>query len=162
MILTVCIPEERKAVLIGRKGKIKKFIEKQTNTKIIINNNVEIKGSYAEKIYKAMEIVKAIGRGFSPETAFNLLDDENQLNIITLKSETKKTITRLMARVIGRNGSAKKKIEMFTDSHISVFGKTVAIISKWDKLDVASKNHTLCGIRNQYLQCTSLKTYEPI
>ena len=35
--------------------------------------------------FKAMEIVTAIGRGFSPENAMTLLEGENTLHVIDLR-----------------------------------------------------------------------------
>ena len=40
--------------------------------------------------FKAMEIVTAIGRGFSPENAMTLLKGENTLHVIDLKRVCRK------------------------------------------------------------------------
>ena len=66
------IPKERVAVLIGKKGEIKKQIEQATNTKLKIDSkegDVEISGEDALKLYATREIIRAIGRGFNPEIA---------------------------------------------------------------------------------------------
>ena len=54
--------------------------------------------------FKAIEIVTAIGRGFSPDNAMTLLKGENSLHVIDLrefvgKSQTQ--IERIKGRIIG-------------------------------------------------------------
>lgn len=138
MIATVMIPEERKSVLIGKDGRVKKQLEEKTKTKVTVEFDVSIEGESLD-VLKAQQIVKAIGRGFSPEKAFLLLDDEYQLNVISLSGETPNTIKRLFARVIGRQGKTRRKIEQCTEAYISVYGKTVSIIGKSSDLGVATR-----------------------
>lgn len=140
MIKILLIPEERKSVLIGRNGKVRKAIEKKTNTKIAVavENDVTIEGEGLD-VLNAEEIVKAIARGFSPQRAFILLDEEYQLNVITLNDEKYNTIKRLLARVIGRDGRTRRKIEQLTGSYVSVYGKTVSIIGKSEGMDTATR-----------------------
>ena len=134
----VLIPDERTAVLIGKNGRTKAKLEKSTKTKIEVEDGVEISGEGLD-VLKASEIVKAIGRGFSPRTAFLLLDDNFVLEIVSLEGETKNTIKRLMARVIGRDGSSKKIIEEKTGCQISVYGKTVSVVGPSDKIEKGTK-----------------------
>jgi ribosomal RNA assembly protein len=136
MIEIVMIPDERKNVLIGKDGSVKKHIEKATNTKIIIEDGVVIEGESLDVI-KAQQIVKAIGRGFSSTNALLLLDDEYQLIVISLIGETHNTIKRLFARVIGKDGRTRRKIEYSTGTLISVYGKTTSIIGKGKELQTA-------------------------
>ena len=127
MIEIFSIPRERKAVLIGKNGSIKERIEKGTYTKIKIHEDVKIEGEFFN-VVKAKNIVLAISRGFSPEKAFLLMDDSYELRIISLKEERENTVKRLMARVIGKKGAARRIIESETNTTISVYGKTVSII----------------------------------
>lgn len=138
MIVTVMIPEERKSVLIGKEGSVKKLLEEKTKTKITIELDVSIEGESLNAL-KAQQIVKAIGRGFSPEKAFMLLDDEYQLNVISLSGESPNTIKRLFARVIGRQGKTRRKIEQCTGALVSVYGKTVSVIGKSSGLEAATR-----------------------
>jgi ribosomal RNA assembly protein len=132
----VSIPDERKAILIGRGGKIKEEIEKKTSTSIRILDYVRIEGP-VDGLLKAQNVVHAIGRGFSPKHAFMLLDEEYQLEIITLNEDNENTRKRLLARIIGRQGQARKNIEKQTNTSISVYGKTVSIIGLPDDIDLA-------------------------
>jgi len=136
MIESVAIPEERKAVLIGDKGKTKRSIEGKTNTKIHIADIIEVEGESLD-VYKARSIIKAIGRGFSPPKAMLLLKEDYALDIMSLQGENENTIHRLMARVIGRNGSARRKIELKTHTCISIYGKTVAVIGNPENTKIA-------------------------
>lgn len=138
MIDEIKIPEQRKGVLIGEKGLVKTEIGKKTNTVISIDDGIEIEGE-ALNVLKAKEIIKAIGRGFSPEKAFKLLDDEFRLIIISLGQETDKRMRRMFSRIIGRNGRCKRKVEMRTNTDICIYGKTVSIIGDWRNVEKASE-----------------------
>lgn len=138
MIDEIKIPEQRKGVLIGEKGLVKTEIGKKTNTVISIDDGIEIEGK-ALDVLKAKEIIKAIGRGFSPEKAFKLLDDEFRLIIINLEQETDKRMRRMFSRIIGRNGRCKRKVEMRTNTDICIYGKTVSIIGDWRNVEKASE-----------------------
>ena len=136
MMEIIAIPRQRKPVLIGRNGSVKERIEKETKTKIRISEDVKIEGE-ALSVLKAKDIVRAIARGFSPEKAFMLLDEDCQLDIITLVNENENTRERLFARVIGRKGKTRNIIEQKTGAFLSVYGKTVAIIGRHDQLSRA-------------------------
>lgn len=138
MIEIVNIPEERKAVLIGKKGLVKKELEQKTNTRINIREQVEIEGDVLN-IIKVKEIIKAIGRGFTPEKAFKLLNENCQLDIISLNGESKKTIKRLFGRVIGKKGVVRERIEKETGTNISVYGKTISIIGSGEEIESAKE-----------------------
>ena len=137
------IPIARVAVIIGKKGETKKQIEKESNTKIKITKEGEVtitaEDSFDAWITKS--IIKAIGRGFSPEIALLLLDDAYSFEIVEMKdwAKTDKAMARLRGRVIGEHGKSREKIEDLTDSYISVFGKTVGIIAKVEKMPFVRK-----------------------
>ncbi len=125
-MIFVSIPNERKAILIGKDGTTKIKLEKKTGTKITVADEVAIEGDWETEV-RAAEVVKAIGRGFSPSKALSLTRKDIFLDVISLKGSPN-TIKRLMARVIGTSGKAKANIERFCGVSISVYGKTVSII----------------------------------
>ena len=87
---TLKIPKERIAVLIGTKGKIKLDLEKSTNTKIDVDSaegEVTVSGQDGIALFVAREIIRAIGRGFSPEIAFLLQKQDYGLEIIPLEAK---------------------------------------------------------------------------
>jgi ribosomal RNA assembly protein len=137
------ITKERIGVLIGKKGMTKREIEEKTKTNILIDSEeglVAIEGEEADGFLRAVEIVKAIARGFSPERAFTLFEDEDlYLEIIDLSdvADGPGKMERIRGRIIGREGKSRSQIEDLTSTEISVYGKTVAIIGMIDQVKVA-------------------------
>ena len=128
------IPKKRVAVLIGKKGQIKKLIERKTKTKILISKEGEVKISSDENIniFNTSPIILAIARGFNPDIALMLLDENFCLEMIQLKeiSRSEKDQIRIRSRVIGREGKARVMLEKLTNTFISFYGKTISIIGK--------------------------------
>lgn len=127
------IPEKRVAVLIGKKGSTKYLIQKQTKTKIDVSKDgdVFIQSDDGLNCFLASNIIKSIGRGFNPDIAITLLDEENHFELIDITEFTgksQKKFRRIKARVIGREGRARKLLERLTKCNISVYGKTVCVI----------------------------------
>ncbi len=133
MIKELTIPKSRMAVLIGKNGETKRMIESKTKTKIKINGFIRISGDLLGILF-AENIVRAIGRGFSPENAFQLLDEEKTLYIIQLPDNA---LRRIRSRLIGTHGKARRNLERFTHTMISVYGKTVAIIGSYEDAEKA-------------------------
>ena len=132
MIKELKIPSERVGVLKSSLNKIRET----TNTKISVRENtVTIEGE-ALDVWKAKDIVKAIGRGFAPEKAMNLLNDDNVLYVINLSEHgmSENKMKRVKGRIIGRHGKTRRKIEELSGSMVSVYGKTVSIISPFNKV----------------------------
>ncbi len=140
---SVLVPESRIAVLIGRNGKTRKEIEEKTSAKLRISKTGEVTISgEGESVFLAKDIVKAIARGFNPRVAFKLLDPNYSLEIIDLHDfyNTKNSIIRIKGRVIGEKGRIRELIESSTDSYISVFGDTIAIIAPYYTMPYAKES----------------------
>jgi ribosomal RNA assembly protein len=137
------ITRERIGVLIGKKGITKREIEEKTKTTILVDSEeglVSIEGKEADGFLRAVEVVKAIARGFSPERAFRLFEDEDlYLELIELSdiADTAAKLERIRGRIIGRDGKSRSQIEDLTNTEISVYGKTVAIIGMIERVKVA-------------------------
>ncbi len=141
------IPGERIGVLIGKKGEVKNSIEKLTQTKLKIDSETGAVVIIPEKRlddplspWKARNMIKAIGRGFNPEIAMRLIDDNITLAIISIPDyvgRSKKAIARQKGRVIGRGGITRKIIHEMTGVDISVYGKTVALIGEFENVMIA-------------------------
>lgn len=141
---SVKAPMERIAAIIGTKGSTKKDIEKKGSVKLSIdseNGVVEVSGKEPLKLLQSVNAVKAIARGFSPEKALKLFEEDFLLDIIELSDITrsKKEAENLRGRIIGTRGKARTKIEEDTNSFISVYGKTVSIIAKAADIAIARK-----------------------
>ena len=129
------IPKERVAVVIGKKGSTKRLLERKTKTKISISKegDVIISGQDNINLYVTSLVVKAIGRGFNPDFALLLTDENNTLEIIPIEDfskKSKKGMMRIKARLIGKEGKARYMLEVLTNTHISIYGKTAAIIGE--------------------------------
>ena len=144
----VRIPMDRVAVLIGPEGKTRNKIEDKTNVSLSINSQTgevviddhEVNNPFI--IFKIENIVKAIGRGFSPEKAFKLLDDNYDLFIFDIHDYVKKKsshVHRMKARMIGTNGKTKRVLEEITGSEISIYGHTVSVIGHVFDIDITKK-----------------------
>ena len=133
------IPKKRLDELKSKKRELNK-LQKLTNTKISINEDIIIDGEGID-IFQTKNILKAFGRGFSIDDSLYLLDEEYSLEIINLKDYTKSKnrMIVLKSRIIGTKGKTKKYIEQYTNTKISIYGKTISIIGKWDKVNIAKK-----------------------
>jgi ribosomal RNA assembly protein len=135
------IPHERVGALIGVGGAVRKEIEKRTGTAIKIEEgDVSIEGEGLGSM-TAKDVVLAIGRGFSPEVAFNLFREEHVLEIIPLSEMvgTEKEMARAKGRIIGTKGKTRAVIEGVTRTSVSVYGKSVAIIGRYDEVQTAKE-----------------------
>ncbi len=133
MKYSLLIPREREKVLTQE---VISRIENELGVKLTKQGNeIEVEGEGIEA-YKAVNIIKAIARGFAPENAFLLFDDTNVLEIIEIPGNENARI-RIRARIIGRNGIVRKNIERMTNCKISVYGKTVSIIGSLEKVQIA-------------------------
>jgi len=142
------IPKERVGVLIGPDGATKKYIEKTLSVNIQINSETgDIKLELAKEaedptlLFKAKDVVTAIGWGFSPQHAFRLIrDEEAVLDVIDLRAifgRSESDIRRIKGRIIGMNGKTRKIIEELTDTNVAVYGHTVSIIGTIEQDQVA-------------------------
>ncbi len=143
------IPIERIGVLIGHNGETKKDLEKRSGLKIeidskegeVIIDDHESKNPLMTIIIE--NVVRAIGRGFSPEKAEFLFNADADFFIFDLHDYVGKKdthIRRLKSRVIGKEGKTKRVLEYLTDSKISVYGHTISIISDVEKMNILKKS----------------------
>lgn len=152
----VRIPGSRVKVLLGREGATKRRIEKKCKVSLTVDSegDVDIEGE-PEDVFFAKDVVKAIGRGFAPEVALKLMDQDYGLYIIPLKEVvgSEAAISRLKARVIGEKGRIKGQIEHATDSFLSIYGNTIGIISRADTMEYAKEAIAMLvdGVRHSTL-----------
>jgi ribosomal RNA assembly protein len=138
------IPEDRVGVLIGTGGVTRRAIARATATDIAVDateGEVRITSPDTDPMaaLRARDIVLAIGRGFSPERANRLLKDDTYFQVLDIKFTTghrdKAGLRRIRARIIGRAGRARARIEELSGCSVSIYGSTVALIGKEDQLD---------------------------
>jgi len=133
--MDIKIPEERVGVLVGPGGSMKRLIEEKTKTTLEIDSETgTVRVASAEdplQALRVMDLVKAIGRGFSPERALSILDDDMlMLDVLDLSKMvgTKSDMARIKGRIIGRDGRSREIMEQLSGSKVSVYGKTVALL----------------------------------
>jgi ribosomal RNA assembly protein len=145
--MTAVIPRERVGVLVGHAGNTKSTIE----TKLFVDLKIDSPSGTVEIGVKpeapdpsgalqAKDIIVAIGRGFSPERAFRLFNEETALDIIDLHDfcgKNEAEIRRIDGRIIGREGKTRRILEELTGASISVSGHTVSIIGNYDAIAMA-------------------------
>lgn len=142
------IPKERVGALIGPEGRIKKVIEGKLMVELQIDSESGgVTLTLAEKaedpslLFRAQDVVSAIGRGFSPEHAFRLINDEDtMLDVIDLRTvfgRSESDIRRIKGRIIGMNGKTRRIIEELTDTNVAVYGHTVSILGNIEQAEAA-------------------------
>ncbi len=145
---TVRVPSDRVGVIVGRNGRVKRRIEKLTNTRIEVNPEGIVTITSPENtedpilIWKARDMVRAIARGFSPSRALTLIDEDARLIIISLRDvvgTSPNQLKRVAGRLIGENGRTRRVIEQITETKISVYGRTVSIIGVDPGLEYAQR-----------------------
>jgi ribosomal RNA assembly protein len=137
-------PRDRIGVIIGTNGSTKSEIEKRGEVTIDIDSEegVVIIESDSINALRAVDVVKAMARGFSPERAYRLFDDEMvMLDVLDLtkRVSTPKELKRIMGRIIGKDGKTRELIESLTGSFISVYGKTVSVIGYPEQTQIVRK-----------------------
>jgi ribosomal RNA assembly protein len=134
----VRVPRERVGVIIGRSGEEKKELEELLKVKLSVDSEtgdvmVRAESSDLEEVdpFKAIEVIDAIGKGFSPERARKLLKEDQTFTVIDLRETTgrsKSSMERIKGRIIGEGGKARRVIEELTGASISIYGHYVSII----------------------------------
>ena len=143
----VRIPKERVGILIGPEGRVKQYIEEKLQVKLEVDSEGSVTIVLSEKasdpslLLKAKDVVTAIGRGFSPEVAFRLIRNEDEifdmvdLRLIFGRSES--DIKRVKGRIIGADGKTRRLIEELTEADVVVYGHTVGLIGSFEQVDAA-------------------------
>jgi ribosomal RNA assembly protein len=140
------IPKDRIGAMIGPGGEVKRDIEKRTGIRVDVDSEtgeVTIDYDHAKDpvmVLKVNDIVKAIGRGFSPARASRLLKDDVYFALIDIQDYIGKrpdNVRRMKARLIGTGGKTRRIIEELSEAELSIYGDTVAIIGGAEALDIA-------------------------
>jgi ribosomal RNA assembly protein len=144
----VRIPRERVGVLVGPDGRVKQHIEEKLTVELQIESEsggvtivLSEKATDPSLLFKAKDFVTAIGRGFSPEHAFRLIRNDDDIfdfiDLRTIFGRSESDIKRVKGRIIGANGKTRKLIEELTEANVVVYGHTIGIIGTYEQADVA-------------------------
>ena len=145
----VKIPQKRIGALIGPNGEVKKSIEDATKTILDIDSEdgiVDISPTEDMEdplgVWNANDIVKAIARGFNPDVAIKLIDDDMYLEIIQLPlliGKSKNALARYKGRIIGKDGKTREIIMEMAEVDMAVYGKTVSFIGPIENIQIAKE-----------------------
>jgi ribosomal RNA assembly protein len=151
----VRVPRDRIGVIIGKNGKVKGEIQDKCNVLIEIDSKTgdAIISSQPEPMstrmepFKAVEVITAISKGFSPRRAYRLIDgEEDTFQLIDLRDfagKSSNSMERIKGRIIGEQGKSRRTIEDLTGVYISVYGHSVGLIGKSDQIKIASDAVTM-------------------
>lgn len=141
------VPAERIAVLIGKKGAVVERIKQECVVDVEIESatgNVVVgydtKSLLEGNPFKALEIISAIARGFSPEKAFKLLHEDIVFQLLDMRDyvgNSQSSISRVKGRIIGERGKSRRTIEELSGADVSIYGHTVGFIGIFDAIKVA-------------------------
>lgn len=128
-----------KTILIEKVNKIKKvvrFLESKLNVKLTLKKNVLTVIATEFQEYLTEKIIQAIEFGFDAEDALLLKNQDFTLEFINVKGHTHRSnLKDVRARIIGKEGKAKRTIEELTGSVIVVNMNTVGIIADSEHLE---------------------------
>jgi ribosomal RNA assembly protein len=145
--ITTKVPLDRVGVIIGGGGSVIDMLRRRLGVSVKVDSTtgaVVIEpispSTPVANLLKAREYIDAIGYGFSPERAERLLDEDQVLLVIDLKSyvgDSENHLKRIKGRIIGEGGRARRNLEEITNTYISVGEATVAIIGGFEEAEVA-------------------------
>jgi len=138
----VKVPDDRIGVLIGAGGETMREIEDRAEVRLDIDSetgNVRVeKVGDPVKGLKGPDIVRAIGRGFAPEDAMRLLEDDMMmfdLIDIDAASRNKRDLRRHKGRLIGEDGRTRELMQELTGASVTIYGSTLGIIGGPEQVD---------------------------
>ena len=140
------VPLSRVGAVIGPKGKTKRKLEQLSGCKLLIESEegiIEISEQNVKDPLKGLQLIsaaRAIGRGFNPEKAYQLLEMDYYLEVVDIRDyvgRSKKRLGIIRGRLIGREGKTRRIIEEMTGCDLAIQGHTVSIISDLDGLEAS-------------------------
>lgn len=141
----VKIPQDRIGVLIGEGGETLRTIERRADVRLDVdskNHSVRIAESADADPVKSLiapDIVRAIGRGFPPEDALRLLEDDlMQFDVIDIKrtARNENDLKRRKGRLIGKDGRTRELMEELTGASVVIYGSTLGVIGMPTPVDI--------------------------
>ncbi|ESP87551.1 KH domain-containing protein [Candidatus Halobonum tyrrellensis] len=142
----VKVPQDRIGAVIGEGGETMREIEERADVRLDIDSEsgsvaIDTVGDPVAGMV-APDIVRAIGRGFTPESALSLLEhDLRRFDLIDLASETrnKNDLQRQKGRLIGENGRTRQLMEELSGAEVVIKGSTLGIIGQSEEVDAVRR-----------------------
>ena len=138
----VKIPQDRIGALIGEGGETLREIEDRAEVRLDVDSEtgqvtVEQTGDPITAL-KGPDIVKAIGRGFAPDEAMRLLDDDMMMfDVIDVgaAARNRNDLQRHKGRLIGEDGRTRELMEELTGASVVIYGSTFGMIGGPEQVD---------------------------
>ncbi|SFF78243.1 ribosomal RNA assembly protein [Halopelagius inordinatus] len=142
----VKVPQDRIGVLIGEGGETMREIESRAEVRLDIDSEsgsvaIESVGDPVSGLV-APDIVRAVGRGFTPESALSLLDHEMRtFELVDLSDHTrnKNDLQRQKGRLIGENGRTRQLMEELTGAEVVIKGSTLGVIGQPEEVQAVRR-----------------------
>jgi len=142
----VTIPQDRIGVLIGEGGETMREIEDRAEVRLDIDseNGAVAIDQVGDPVLglKGPEIVRAIGRGFAPDAALRLLDEEMMMfDVVNIDEWTRNDAEtrRQKGRLIGEDGRTRELMEELTGASVVIYGTTLSTIGQPKEVDVVRR-----------------------
>jgi ribosomal RNA assembly protein len=140
----VKIPQDRIGSLIGEGGETLRRIEQAAEVRLDVDSEdgsvaIERTGDPVRGM-QAPDVVRAIGRGFDPDAALSLLDDEMRMfDTIDIERAARNDndLRRKKGRLIGENGRTRELMEELTGADVVIYGSTFGVIGQPKEVDIA-------------------------
>ncbi|ERH12561.1 MAG: KH type 1 domain protein [halophilic archaeon J07HB67] len=142
----VKVPDDRVGVLIGEGGETMRRIESRAEVRLDIDSQtgavgIETVGDPVTGMV-APDIVRAIGRGFTPDAALSLLDhDLRRFDLIDLAGQTRNEndLRRQKGRLIGEDGRTRELMEELSGAEVVIKGTTLGAIGQPEEVDAVRR-----------------------
>jgi ribosomal RNA assembly protein len=142
----VKVPQDRIGVLIGEGGETMREIEEAAEVRLDIdseNGSVAI-DSVGDPVtgMVAPDIVRAIGRGFAPDAALSLLDNDLRMfDLIDIDdaARNQNDLQRHKGRLIGENGRTRELMEELSGARVVIYGSTLGIIGQPEEVQTVRR-----------------------
>jgi ribosomal RNA assembly protein len=142
----VTVPQDRLGALIGEGGETMREIERRAEVRLDIDSEtgsvaIDSVGDPVTGIV-APDVVRAVGRGFKPDAALSLLDDEMRMfDLIDLDDATrnKNDLQRQKGRLIGENGRTRELMEELSGADVVIYGTTLGIIGQPEEVETVRR-----------------------
>lgn len=144
----VRVPQRRVGVLVGHEGATLREIRERSGIVLRVDSEsgeVDFDDAKAFEPHLALlvrDIVRAIGRGFPPELAFRLFQEDTYLELLDLEDYVGKRpnhLARVRARLIGTHGKTRIIIEETTGANMRIEGDTVGILGDVHEVALAKE-----------------------
>ncbi|MCG2895988.1 MAG: KH domain-containing protein [Acidilobus sp.] len=141
------VPPESFEKVKGELGQVTGELKRRLGVRLTLDESnsrvlIEAEGEGdAANVLRARDIVRAIAIGFSPQDALQLLDENYVLVVVDVTQvvgDKENHLRRVLGRVIGENGRARRTLEEITGTKIVVNDRgLVGIIGDYERSQIA-------------------------